>query len=603
MDYNGTINIIESTIKDSLLAKATQETLISQLDTVKKRVNDNKLYLGIVGEFSSGKSTLVNSLIGADFFRTNALQGTTTTITKLEYGDRINLQIALKTGETLKYNRDKTAILNKYTPEIYNALSNLKKAWIKVLDVLHINRSDELLLDVFDRITTSNEVSQTLVDATVYYPSKILKNGIVIVDTPGTDSLNPLHSEITRRAIKDICDIALIITTATQAFPQTLANYVEENLGDVADKCIFIITKIELIRKSIERTQIPKVVEQRIYNFLGIDNPNILLAPSLLSLEERGIIEKTELLNHLSDEERRTLCSDFISDIDHLLEKIESEKEATIQDRIRRLILNMRDNLQSEIEMREGELKNELEETHMMRVKPLREFMTDFFSSHVVYQYSYIESVIVNSVSTNRVSFKNYVFNRIDNSSTKDEAQATMESATTKLKGQNCFSNCYAEFKKLLSATHTSYIENFNDFKTSFINTFSIDAVDFTYSILNNPEWQREYTFNYDKTNLTTFPLFRMFKSLDSVKAQMKEDVGPKIDYEFEKMEKHYIACAKKTHVNMEKQMEKVKSIFITKYEAVIAKHIKESDEKEKKLNSQLGLLRNNLDQINQLCL
>lgn len=601
MNYDITINVIESIVKQSLLTKDIQNILLGQLNVVKKRIRDSKLYLGIVGEFSSGKSTLINSFIGEDFFRTNSLQGTTTTITKLEYGDKINLRIVLNSGKKLLYNKDKSTILRKYTPEIYESLSSLKRLWISLLDLLHINRYDKYLLDVFDKITTSNEISQTLDEVSVFYPSKILKNGIVIVDTPGTDSLNPTHSEITRRAIKDICDIALVITNATQAFPQTLADYVEENLGDVAEKCIFIITKIELIRRPIERIQIPRVVSQRISNMLGIEDPQVLLAPSLLSLEERGVVNKSDILKHLSEEERKTMCSDYDKAIDKLLKKIEDEKETTIQYKIRRLIVNLRDNLQSEIQTKETALKKELEETHMMRVKPLREFMTEFFNSHDVYCYSYIETVIANTITTNKSSFKNYVFNKIDNSSTKDETQATMDSSSTKSKGRDCFSNCYIGFKKILSDAHSSYVNNFNEFKTSFTNTFSINAIDFKYSILNDPKWQREYSFNYDKSNLTTFPLFRMFKSLSSIKAQMKEDVGPKIDYEFANMERHYIACAKKSHEDMENQMKKVKSIFITRYEAIIEKRIKESEEKEKKINSRLELLRINLRQLNQL--
>lgn len=601
MNYDSTINAIESIVKQSLLTKDIQDILLGQLDVVKKRIRDSKLYLGIVGEFSSGKSTLINSFIGEDFFRTNSLQGTTTTITKLEYGEKINLRINLNSGKILLYNKDKLTILKKYTPEIYESFSGLKKSWIRILDLLHLNRYDKYLLDVFDIITTSNKISQTLDEVSVFYPSKILKNGIVIVDTPGTDSLNPTHSEITRKAIKEICDIALVITNATHAFPQTLADYVEENLGDVAEKCIFIITKIELIRRPIERIQIPRVVSQRITNMLGIEDPQILMAPSLLSLEERGAVDKSDILKHLSEEERKTMYSDYYEAINNLLKKIENEKETTIQDKIRRLIINLRDNLQSEVQTKETALKKELEETHMMRVKPLREFMTEFFNSHDVYRYSYIESVIVNTITTNKSTFKNYVFNKIDNSSTKDETQATMDNPSTKAKGRDCFSNCYSEFKKILSDAQSSYISNFNDFKTSFTRTFSINAIDFTYSILNDPKWQKEYNFNYDKSNLTTFPLFRMFKSLASIKAQMKEDVGPKIEYEFAKMERHYIDCAKKSHENMENQMKKVKSIFITKYEAIIEKRIKESEEKERNINSQLEILRTNLRRINRI--
>ena len=78
----------------------------------------------------------------------------------------------------------------------------------------------------------------------------------------------------------------------------------------------------------------------------------------------------------------------------------------------------------------------------------------------------------------------------------------------------------------------------------------------------------------------------------------MKNDVGPKIEIEFAKMEKFYISHAKKSLADIEKQMQKVKQLFIYKYEKIIDKRIKESDVKETLLKAQLKILKNNLESI-----
>ena len=599
MDYTKILNVINSAITSSFLSEEKQCSLSKQLNRIKKRISDNKIYLGIVGEFSTGKSTLINSLIGEDFFVTNAIQGTTTTITKLEYGEKIGLKIEFTSGKMLRYDSNKTEILKLYKPDVYEHLSFWEKMKMRTLDLLHSNKSDKYLLEVFDDITTSDEISKTLDEVTIYYPSELLNNGIVIVDTPGTDSLTPSHAEITRRAIKEICDIALVIIPATQPLSQTLIDYVDDNLGDVVNKCIYFITKIELIRRAIERIHMQKGVTQRITSYLNVDNPHVVFAPSLLSLEEKGIVDKTGITEHLSDDERRELCSRYESDINSILVQIHNEREQTINDKIQRLTSSLRDELQADIFSKNNELKKELEETQMMRIKPLRDFMTEFYSTHEVYLYSYIESVICNTISSNRSQFKRFVYDEIDGCSTKDATQAAMESFSVVSKGESCFNNCYISFKNILSETHSSYTDNFNEFKSLFTEMFSIDAIDFNYTILNNPDWQREYKFNYDKSDLTTFKPFRMFKSLSSIKEQMKNDVGPKIEKEFAKMEKYYISHAKKSHADIARQMERVKQIFIDKYEKTIAKRIKESDEKEKLLNSQLRQLRENLEELN----
>ena len=532
---------------------------------------------------------------------TNAIQGTTTTITKLEYGKKIDLKIEFTSGKVLRYDSNKTEILKLFKPDVYEHSSLFEKMKMRTLDMFHSNNSDKYLLEVFDDITTSDEISKTLNEVTVYYPSELLNNGIVIVDTPGTDSLTPSHAEITRRAIKEICDIALVIIPATQPLSQTLINYVDDNLGDITDKCIYFITKIELIRRAIERVHMQKDVAQRITSFLNVEKPHVVFAPSLLFLEEKGVVEKTGRTEHLSDEERRELCTQFESDINSILDQIHNEREQTINDKIQRLTSSLRDELQADISSKNTELKKELEETQMMRVKPLRVFMTEFYSTHEVYSYSYIESVICNTISSNQAQFKRFVFDEIDGCTTKDATQATMERSSVVSKGESCFNNCYTTFKNILSNTHSSYTENFNEFKALFTQMFSIDAIEFSYTINNNPDWQRKYKFDYDKSDLTTFKPFRMFKSLSSVKDEMKKDVGPKIDKEFSKMENHYISCAKKSHADIARQMERVKQIFIDKYEKIIAKRIKESEEKETLLNNQIRQLKDNLEGLNAM--
>ena len=76
MNYDNILKTLSNAIFTSFLPEDKLCYLNIQLNRIKKRIGDNKVYIGIVGEFSTGKSTLINSLIGADFFVTNAVQGT-----------------------------------------------------------------------------------------------------------------------------------------------------------------------------------------------------------------------------------------------------------------------------------------------------------------------------------------------------------------------------------------------------------------------------------------------------------------------------------------------------------------------------------------------
>ena len=59
MNYDQCINSIKRIINTSYLSIEKKNTLESQLNKIKKRISDPNIYLGIVGEFSSGKSTLL----------------------------------------------------------------------------------------------------------------------------------------------------------------------------------------------------------------------------------------------------------------------------------------------------------------------------------------------------------------------------------------------------------------------------------------------------------------------------------------------------------------------------------------------------------------
>ena len=81
----------------------------------------------------------------------------------------------------------------------------------------------------------------------------------------------------------------------------------------------------------------------------------------------------------------------------------------------------------------------------------------------------------------------------------------------------------------------------------------------------------------------------------------MKNDVGPKIDTEFIKMENYYIKKINESYSDIEKQMMKVKAIFTKKYEQIITQQIKDSEKKEEGLKEQLNQLQNNITLVKNL--
>lgn len=67
MNLAADIKFIRKVIQTSLLYRARRELFVKRLDSIERRWNDRNLYVSIVGEFSSGKSTLIDELIGQEY--------------------------------------------------------------------------------------------------------------------------------------------------------------------------------------------------------------------------------------------------------------------------------------------------------------------------------------------------------------------------------------------------------------------------------------------------------------------------------------------------------------------------------------------------------
>lgn len=601
MDILSTLKTIRTIIVDSLLSHERKETYLSRLNKIEQREKDSNVYVGIVGEFSCGKSTLINALIGADYFVTNALQGTTTVVTAIKYADSINLELKYKDGKFLKYSNGKLELLERYLPKEYEALSLSEKIKMKAVALFGGNKKDEMLLRIFDVVTTSDEVAGELDEVVVYHPSEFLKNGIVILDTPGTDSLNPNHQLITERAIAEKCDLAMVVIPSNKPLSITLSDFVENNLEACKDKCYFLITKVELLRKDVERRSLMKGVNTRLNAFLGIENPKTLLAPTLLSLEERNIIERTGLLEHLSDEERHLLSSEFNLDLSDMFGEIAKDKKSTISDTLSNFIKSLNDDLVQELINKQNQLKSDLDTLKRLRTIPLAQFMSNYFlKEEFSDKFSYVEARLQNYWHTKHVDFEKYINNRIDVASSKDETQGIMGQEDTRDYGQSCFQDCYNIFHSELCGLKLFYETSFEKFKSSFTDTFSLQALDFTFKLKINSSWQRDYNSRFSKWNLTT-GLLRAFKKLQSIKQEMKREVQLKLEKSFEKMQNYYMVKITEVNDNLNRQMEKIKPLFISKYDRIIKKRIAEEQQKEKLLSSQIAQLQESIKELSSL--
>ena len=591
---------IEQILKRQNLSKERINSVQSKLTQIKNRKNDDNLYLGIVGEFSSGKSTLINALIKADFFSTNAVQGTTTIPTYLKYSDKIELSVQYHNGGTLKYSDNKRILLKAYQYKVWHSFSWWKKLCISVRSFFGTNGFDNEFLSLFDYLTTTDSLSDTISGVTIEYPAEILRNGLVIIDTPGTDSLNAKHIKITEKTINEKCDLALVVIPSEKPLSMTLTDFLKRNLPNSLHRCQFFITKVELLKSQNERDRLYSSIEQRIKTSLNINKVNLINAPTLLYLETHKFIEKTGLINRVSDDEKITLANNFMKDIEAMGNNLIANKYAAINEKLLLIINNIVSDLSVEFTEKENELKEDLRILKQLQTKPLADYIADFFKAKDYdKQYYAINNNIKSKCTSSAQRLLGHINDKIYYASSKNEAQEVMDLDSTKSLGEDCCKNCFDYFINQLYSLKNTYIQGFEELKKSFTKDFSISAVDFTFDLKMKQSWEKKYRPHFDRNQLTTFFLTRAFKKLDTIKTEMKQAVIPCVNDAFDKIYNSYSPLIINANQELEQQMNKVKQIFLSKYSRIINERIVEEKIKEQYLNTLIASLREDIDYLN----
>ena len=228
--------------------KVEQDRYDQAMKLLEDRCADPRLYLGVVGEVSTGKSTFINALMGMEILKEDILPGTTCAPTILAYGEHFEVEI---------YEDDSSPNI-KYsdTKELRDRTKNCFKKQTGTLSLeKQINEAKSFIMNY----TANEERAKDITKVVIYLPSRlpIFENDICIVDTPGINAENPRHQDVTCQAVKQICDLSLVLTPATAPCSRTLLSFINnESLTTSQSFCIGLITQIDRVRLSERKRQV-----------------------------------------------------------------------------------------------------------------------------------------------------------------------------------------------------------------------------------------------------------------------------------------------------------------------------------------------------------
>ncbi|WP_034919674.1 dynamin family protein [Gillisia sp. CAL575] len=162
------------------------------------------LRVGFVGGFSTGKSSMINSLLGEEILGVK-LEPATSQITELSYGDKF---------EVLEVTKNKDSYLS------YNEIS---------------------LSEYKKKSTDRNNKTENLLRYNIKYPSKNLSR-FTITDTPGFSSTSKEDDELTKNCIKTL-DLLIWIFDANKVGDKKEYDKIKDLLSNT--KVIGVINKID----------------------------------------------------------------------------------------------------------------------------------------------------------------------------------------------------------------------------------------------------------------------------------------------------------------------------------------------------------------------
>lgn len=149
-----------------------EDYLIQNIDLMKKAINNKEFLLSFVGQFSAGKSKLINNIIGQDILPVH-ISETTQVVTFIRY-------------------------------------SPIEYANIFYTDLTQKEVRIEEVKEIWQGNIESNSKSIKYID--IYINSNLLKSGVIIADTPGVNTIITNHENITNDVLKYSEEIIYVIS-------------------------------------------------------------------------------------------------------------------------------------------------------------------------------------------------------------------------------------------------------------------------------------------------------------------------------------------------------------------------------------------------------
>ncbi|MDR2100027.1 MAG: dynamin family protein [Campylobacteraceae bacterium] len=187
-----------------------------KLEKAKKTLLERSFSIGVTGVMNAGKSTLLNAILRADILGT-AVVPETANLTVLKYSPTPKAKVNFWNA----YEWQSMEKSGEFLPRIGNFIENTKNKFGDTLNdfITNEGKSEEISVHELGFYTSAakSDMKCNLVKSVELYTDlAFLKDGVMIVDTPGLDDPVIKREEITKEYLSS-CDLMIHLMNAAQS--------------------------------------------------------------------------------------------------------------------------------------------------------------------------------------------------------------------------------------------------------------------------------------------------------------------------------------------------------------------------------------------------
>lgn len=337
-----------------------RDNLRKRLDNIRLRSADHHLYLAVVGEMSTGKTTLINAFLRDDLLDAQVTTMTTASATVIRSGSERSAILQFldqnpNSENTMSNEANQRidglealhGIIGTQQEEVNTAIQSLKvsekDAPITLAEIANVKNLG--FRDFLRQVTTDDDLAQRLSNVILTHPAEFLDQGIVIIDTPGIDATVVGHDDVTRRAVA-AADSALVIIPADKPVSESLSQFIRDGLADYLHRCLFLVTRMDMIRAK-DRELLIETIKMRLQDNLDLDEPRIWVSAAqaimddIVPEDERGVRR---------EKDREAFKAAFLDFETDLLFTLRRQRQIIIAENLLRLIDTLLNELQAPLD-------------------------------------------------------------------------------------------------------------------------------------------------------------------------------------------------------------------------------------------------------------